>query len=195
MTDAQKYKFYFPAWTACVRANGWRKERGRVVLDGGASRNDELAKVLTFATQRALQAGRSLAVDDLRHGCHWLALGRDKSSADLTNADLDRVVNVFELLTDPDNLAVRLKFDAYLRGEDPGAIARVEYFIRRCPDAYVRALSAGKFGTRQWENLTISQKKQLSMTLANRKPAQPGQSDNGRSKMEDRTCDLENEPF
>ena len=197
MTDAQKFKFYFPAWTACVRANGWRKEKGRVVLHGGASvpasRNDELAKVIVFATQRALQAGRSLAVDDLRHGCHWLALGRDKSSADLTNADLDRVVNVFELLTDPDNLAVRLKFDAYLRGEDPGAIARVEYFIRRCPDAYVRALSHGKFGTRQWENLTVSQKKQLSMTLANRplRAANKGSA----AVLQPATADPDNEPF
>lgn len=191
MTAAQKFKFYFPAWTACVRANGWHKEKGRVILT--ESPTAELSKVIVFATQRALQAGRSLAVDDLRHGCHWLALGRDKSSADLTNADLDRVVNLFELLTDPDNLAVRVKFDAYGRGEDPGAIARVEYFIRRAPEAYVRVVSHGKFGTRDWENLTIAQKKQLSMTLAQRKPSGGGSRPPTSRPLV--SCESENCPF
>lgn len=177
MTEAQKFKFYFPAWTACVRANGWRKEKSRLVLDA-SKQCEELNKVLTFGTQRALTAGRSLTADDLRHGCHVLALGRDKSSEDLTNAELDRIVTLFQVLTDPDNLTSRLKWDAYERGEDPGAVQRVEYFIRRCPDAYVRAVSHGLFGTRQWESLTVKQKGRLSMTLANRRPKQPSRQGN-----------------
>lgn len=174
MTDAQKFRFYFPAWQAVVRAYGWRKSKGRLVTaDTAPSAGEELTRVQVLATQRALQAGRSLTVEDLRHGAHIVALGRDKSSADLTNADLDRVVTLFAVLADPDNLAARLKWDAYLRGEDPGAVARVEYFIRRAPEAYVRAVSHGRFGTRQWEALTVAQKRLLSMTLANRKPQLP----------------------
>ncbi len=214
MTEAQKFHFYFPAWTACVKANGWRKEKGRLQLSGQQAEvgdqtsdfrpptSEELAKVLTFATQRALTAGRSLTVDDLRHGCHVLALGRDKSSEDLTNTEVDRVVCLFKLLADPDDLTARLAWDAYERGEDPGAVKRVEYFIRKCPDAYVRAVSHGLFGTRTWENLTVAQKRRLSMTLANRKPAVSSQ----RSEASHPTSDLcpqtaghvpdpDNEPF
>ena len=171
MTDAQKFKFYFPAWTACVKANGWRKTKGRLVLSLESKvPSPELAKMLVFAQQRATMARRGMEVDDLRHACHLLALGKDKSSNDLTNPELDRVVTLFQVLTDPDNLTARLKWDAYERGEDPGAVTRVEYFIRRCPDSYVRAISAARFGTRDWENLTVKQKGLLSMTLANRRP-------------------------
>jgi hypothetical protein len=174
MTAAQKFKFYFPAWTACVRANSWRKERGRLVghnlQPATGNLQPELAKVFTFATQRALQAGRSLAVDDLRHGCHLVALGRDKSSADLTNAEVDKVVTLFHLLANPDDLDARLGWDAYARGEDPGAVRRLEWFIvKSAPEAYIRSVSADKFGTRQWEQLTLPQKKHLAMTLANRR--------------------------
>lgn len=170
MTDAQKFHFYFPAWNACVKANGWRKVKGRLQIAECEMRSAELNQVLVFAEQRATMALRGLSTDDLRHGCHIVALGKDKSSADLTNAEVDRVVTLFQLLTDPDDLTARLAWDAYQRGEDPGAVKRVEYFIRRCPEAYVRAVSADKFGTRQWENLTVKQKGLLSMTLANRKP-------------------------
>jgi hypothetical protein len=170
MTDAQKFHFYFPAWTACVKANGWRKVKGRLDLNSQPStlNSPELTKVMTFAEQRAAMARRGLEIDDLRHGAHWLALGKDKSSQDLTNAEVDRVVTLFKLLANPLDLNARLAWDAYERGEDPGAVKRVEYFIRRCPDAYVRAVSADKFGTRAWENLTVKQKGLLSMTLSNR---------------------------
>jgi hypothetical protein len=171
MTDSQKKFFYFPAWNACVQANGWRMAKGRLVVKAEARmQNAELNHVFTFAEQRAMMARRGLTKDDLRHGCHLLALGRDKSSNDLTNADLDHVVTLFRLLTNPLDLNARLAWDAYARGEDPGAVKRVEYFIRRCPEAYVRAIAADKFGTRNWENLTVKQKGLLSMTLANRRP-------------------------
>lgn len=181
MTEAQKFHFYFPAWNACVRAHGWRKEKGRLVGAGLSTLDprpstEELAKVLTFAHQRAITAGRSVTTEDLRHAAHIVALGRDKSSADLTNAEVDRVVTLFKLLADPDNLSVRLDWDAYLRGEDPGSVKRVEFYIRKCPEAYVRSLSASLFGTRIWENLTVKQKARLSMTLANRRPKQVGTS-------------------
>lgn len=172
MTDRQKFRFYFPAWNACVKANGWRKVKGRLVLEH-SHQTEEMARVLIFGQQRAKMARRGLTVDDLRHGAHLLALGQDKSSEDLTNAEVDRVVTLFHLLTEPDNLTSRLAWDAYTRGEDPGAVKRVEYFIRRCPEAYVRAVSADKFGTRAWENLPIAAKKQLSMTLKNRRPKAP----------------------
>jgi hypothetical protein len=190
VTPAQKFKFYFPAWTAAVRANGWHMEHGRLTgsgitrwgeatdepARGDAHPTTELAAVIGFARSLAAAAHRGLKVDDLRHGAHVLALGRDKSSAQLTNTELDRVVALFRLLAAPEDLAAIIAWDAYQRGEDPGALTRVEYFIRRCPEAYVRSVCHGRFGTRNWESLTIAQKKLLGMTLANRKPARGGAS-------------------
>lgn len=175
MTEAQKFRFYLPAWNALAKANGWRMANGRIMLDQTIE-TEEMAKVLIFAQQRATMARRGLMKEDIRHGCHILALGKDKSSMDLTNAEIDRVVTLFQYLGAPENLTFVMKWQAYLRGEDPGAVNRVEYFIRRCPDAYVRAVSADKFGTRNWENLTVKQKGLLSMTLANRRPQRPGRT-------------------
>lgn len=178
MTDAQKYKFYFPAWTACVAANNWRVSKKAVVLDESRL-TEEGRKVLTFARQRAaardgVTPGRPqpVTLDDLRHGAHWLALGKDKSSENLTNADVDRVVTLFRLLQDPDDLDARMKWDAFERGEDPGEVKRLDWSIRNAaPEAYARTVSAGLFGSRSWELLTVAQKRRLAMTLNERRKA------------------------
>ncbi|HOQ48170.1 MAG TPA: hypothetical protein PLH97_10995 [Verrucomicrobiota bacterium] len=178
MTNGQKYKFYFPAWNACCQANGWHTSDGFATVDESRL-SEEGRKVLTFARQRALMrdgvkllAAQPVKLDDLRHGAHWVALGRDKSSEDLTNAEVDRVVALFQVLTDPDDLGARLKWDAYLRGEDPGEVKRLDWSIRHAaPDAYVRTIAADKFGTRAWEHLNVNQKRQLAITLTERRRA------------------------
>lgn len=129
----------------------------------------ELQKVLALARQRAAGEHRGLKLDDLRHAVHILCLGRDKSSDALTPSETDRVVAMFRLIQDPEDLDARLQVDAYARGEDPGALRRVEYVIRTsAPDAYVRAIAAARFGTRHWEELKPGQKSQLAMTLKER---------------------------
>lgn len=55
MTESQKFRFYFPAWSRCVRANGWHMVKGRLQLDA-ARLNEEGGKVLALATQRAAVA-------------------------------------------------------------------------------------------------------------------------------------------
>lgn len=175
MTDAQKFRFYFPAWNDCVRANNWRVENKFVVIDNSRL-TAEGRVVLTFAQQRATMRdgatpGRPqpVTMDDLRHGAHWLALGRDKSSEHLNNAEVDRVVALFRLLQDPDDLGARMKWDAFQRGEDPGEVKRLDYAITHAaPDGYVRKISEDKFGSRQWEWLTVAQKRQLLVTLKER---------------------------
>jgi hypothetical protein len=169
MTKAQKFRFYFPAWTACCRANGWKMSQGRLLYDA-SSLTDEGRKVLAFAMQRAVMEHRPVTVDDLRHGAHIVAIGRDKSSEHLANDEVDRVVALFQVLTDPEDLGYRMKWDAYARGENPGVVKRLDWSIRHAaPDAYVRAIAHGKFGTRAWENLTVGQKQHLAMTLAQRR--------------------------
>lgn len=169
MTDAQKFGFYFPAWRQAVLANEWRMEKKRLVIAEDRL-TEEGRKVVVFGRQRAAQENRGPTIEDLRHGAHILALGRDKSSEDLNNAEVDRVVTLFRLLADPEDLAARLKWDAYQRGEDPGSVKRIEWFIEHAaPEEYVRAIAADKYGTRTWENLTLGQKRSLAMTLAARK--------------------------
>jgi hypothetical protein len=179
MTLNQKFKFYFPAWNDCCQANSWRMEKKRLVIDESRI-TEEGRKVLTLARQRAQMANRPTAVDDMRHGAHILALGRDKSSEHLTNAEVDRVVTLFRLLQDPEDLDAVMKWQSYQRGEDPGEIKRLDYAIgHAAPDAYVRQICADRFGTRMWEDLEKSQKRQLAMTLKERnksfrKPMQRG---------------------
>lgn len=169
MTNAQKFKFYFPAWTACTRANGWRMSKGILRFDP-QQLTEESSKVMTFARQRAVMEKRPMTVDDLRHGAHWLALGKDKSSEHLTNAELDRVVALFRLLTAPEDLGARMTQDAYDRGEDPGAVQRLDYFIRTsAPDAYVRKVSLDMCHTRDWEDLAVGQKQTLARALSQRR--------------------------
>jgi hypothetical protein len=179
MTDAQKFKIYFPAWNACCRANAWSMRGGMVQFDGSRL-SEEGAKVMTFARQRAVMQHRPMTLNDIRHGVHWIALGRDKSSSHLTNAELDRVVSLLRLLSDPDDLSARMRWDAYARGEDPGAVTRLDYFIRTAaPDAYVRKMALDMCGTRTWEDLGMAQKQVLSRALSQRRktfqrPMAPG---------------------
>ena len=169
MTPAQKFRLYFPAWHAVVKANGWHMEQRRLVIDGDRL-GEEGRQVVAAARQRAACEFRGPVRDDLRHGAHVVALGGDKSSADLTNDELDRVLTLFALLADPQDLAARLRWDAYLRGENPGAQERTDWFIQHAaPGAYARAIAADKFGTRQWENLDLGRKKNLAITLARRR--------------------------
>lgn len=165
MTDKQKFKFYFPAWRNCCLANEWHMVKGR--LDFNPERlTDEGRKVMTFARQRAVTEKRGITLDDMRHGAHWLALGKDKSSAHLNNAEVDRVVCLFRVLQDPDDLDSRIKWEAYERGEDPGAVNRLDYIIKTIPDALARKISQDMIGTRMWEWATAQQKQILARRIA-----------------------------
>ena len=60
-------------------------------------------KVLTTAEVLAHGHHRSVTADDLRRGCNVVATGKI-SSGDLDNKQTNRVVALFKLLTDPDDL-------------------------------------------------------------------------------------------
>lgn len=178
MTDAQKFHFYFPAWNACVKANGWRKVKGRLVGNGLEPSTldlrpstDELAKVLIFAQQRATMDLRGLAVEDIRHGAHILALGKDKSSEHLTDDDLDRCVCLFNVLADPLFLGTedkfgRVQWDAYQRGENPGAERRINWMIRSIPEALARKIAVDMIHTRNWESADIEHRRILARRIS-----------------------------
>jgi len=170
MTEAQKFKFYFPAWNRCVRANGWFTQAGAAVVDE-ARLNEEGRKVLTLARQIGAARQHRPTIDHLRHAAHIVALGRDKSSEHLTNAEVDKVVCLFNLLANPNNLTAITQWHAYQRGEDPGAVKRQKYFIHsRAPEAVLRKLTfdltSGR--TRDPEALDDNERKALARLLAQR---------------------------
>lgn len=177
MTDKQKFKLYFPLWRQACEANGWERAESRRQRVGNETGSEWVSKVETFARQLAKSrdqgaAEQGVTVDDLRHGAHICALGRDKSSKDFTNGDLDRVVSLFRLLIEPTDL------DASMNLADPerGQAARIKHFIKHAaPFAYTDAICRGKFrGSYEspfWEDLPMWALKDLARTLAERKKA------------------------
>ncbi len=109
MTERQAKALYWPAWGKVAWLHGWRLEQRRLAgprLEswGGPETTAVYLRVWQHADSAALRHCRAPLPDDLRHGVHVAALGRDKSSADLTNIELDRVLCVLRLLADPDDL-------------------------------------------------------------------------------------------
>ena len=161
MTEAQRKRFYFPAWRAACRANGWRLERGRLVADA-ARLGVEGRAVLNFAWQRASREHRAPGLDDLRHGAHLYALGCDKRSAELAHREVDRIVTLFRLLADPDDLGARLAWEAPERAERDGL---VRYLQTLAPEAVIRAIARNAWDTTDWERRELSDLKWLVRTL------------------------------
>lgn len=169
MTERQQKRFYFPNWNAAFNAN-WRREKSRVLAVENRIESEWVRKVETLAQQLALQQHRAPVADDLRHACHVVAISRDKSSHDLSNAELDRVVTLFKLLANPDDL------DAVMSWQHPenAERKRLVYAIKTAaPHAYIddicRDMFAPIYEPPFWEDLPIASLRHLSVTLKHRK--------------------------
>jgi hypothetical protein len=177
MTKAQQTRFYFPAWNRCAAANHWLIRAGRLVgkrleTHGGPQSTNLYHQVWTAAQARAADHHRAVIPDDLRHACHQVALGHDKPSADLTNKEVDRVVTLFAILQDPDNLDAQIDWDH----PDEAARKRLVHSIGNlAPFPYIDQICRDKFGaaytTPFWEDLSIAHLRQLHLTLRGRHPA------------------------
>lgn len=106
----------------------------------------------------ARHQGHSAVVPDhLRHACHYVALGKDKSSDNLTNAELDQVLAVFRLMADPDDLKSIIDRDHPEHAER----RRLVVLCRRQPEARILAIAsnlktwAGQWEPPFWENIPI----------------------------------------
>jgi hypothetical protein len=198
MTEAQQRKFYFPAWNRAAGRHDWVMRGGRLVgkrLDvfGLAQVNGLYQRVWAAAAERALQGHRGVTAEDLRHGCHVVALGQDKGSGDLTSGECDRVVCLFRLMADPDDL------DAQIAWEHPeeGEKKRLKWVIgQAAPEAYISAISKDRFGTIFWEtDLSAGQLRQLLMTLKGRQRKWSGKGRGGVSSVKGQVSDGEENPF
>jgi hypothetical protein len=170
MTEPQKFKYFMPAWNACVKANGWCTREGAAVVD--VSRlNEEGRQVFAIARQMAIVEGRQPTLRDVRRACYVRCIKRNKDTDSLNNNEQDHIVALFKLLTDPDDLAARATWDAYERGENPGNKVRRKWFIKsRAPEATLRHitqdLTSGR--TKDHESLSEGEEKNLARLLAQR---------------------------
>ena len=142
MTPAQ-HKKYIRDWGACTKANGWCMKQGRLVLDE-AKLNEHGRKVLAAATAIAAAQHRAPVLEDLRHGVHVVALGRDKSSKVMKNAECDAVFALLALLVNDCDL----KAGADLADPDRGERLRMLVYISRLkiPEAIILNVCRKSFG-------------------------------------------------
>jgi hypothetical protein len=120
------------------------------------------AKVREMADHMAVRAGCAVTAETLRHACHVVALGREKSSKVLTNAELDRVLLVFKLVINGDDLASAIAWEQ----PDQGQVKRLTWSIRNtAPEALIVHVCKDKFGKGDWWNLGTTELRQLLMTL------------------------------
>lgn len=174
MTERQLKFFYFPAWGRCADANDWRMEKGRMRAERSTDRGtgataDLFAKVWSVAEQLAGAEHRAVKPDDLRRGCHVVAIQRNKSSKDLTNNEVERVVALFRVLTDPDNLDFVMDWEHPDRATQRNLVAAIK---RKAEEAYICKIAGDKFRGQfeypYWEDLKIWQLRQLAVTLNER---------------------------
>lgn len=171
MTAAQHKFFYLKHWSPCARACQWNTQAGI----WGPGRNavspedaQRLAQVTAHAAAFARAQHRGPKPDDFRHACHILALGKNKSSLDLNNDEVERIVCLFRVLTRPDDL------NAIMDWADPARAKKrnlIEAAKLKAPEAYITTISRDQFHTSVLEDLNIRQLQSLCFTLNQRKAA------------------------
>lgn len=172
MTRNAQIKFYFPHWQDACDANQWHMARGRFTATrdpkfGHAETNRLYNQVWDAAETIARQQARALVADDLRHACHIVALGKDYSSHQLTVAQTNRVVRLFDILKDPDNIAA---VNAYLHPELDVRRDLVRWIRNLAPEAYILEL-AQMFSAFQypfWEDLPEDNLRSLARLIRKR---------------------------
>jgi hypothetical protein len=94
-----------------------------------------------------------------RHRIHMEELGADKSSANLSNTDLDKVLAGFRAISRPDDL------EGQIRQQDQPRI-RLIYAIEKLglEDAYLDSLAATLYAGGPWRHLVDRDLEHLRMT-------------------------------
>jgi hypothetical protein len=175
MTPAQRARYYFPAWNAAAKIHGWTVHQVHSVhrqdTFGAAETNQIYQDIWHLAEEHARLNDRPLHPDDFRYACHFVVTGRYRSSNDLTNAQVERVVALFRLLTDLDDLGAMLAWNS----PDQARRKRMLWWIRHnCVESYVVEICRSKFGPDDPAALNDAQLTQLHMTLKNRPAARLG---------------------
>lgn len=177
MTEKQQKKFYFPAWRRCAEVNDWVMAGSRLQADLVAQRRQfegwpeparsAALKLLDYAEALAQQEHRGVTATDLRHGCNLVVTqGREHHSEPLTNQETNRVVVLFQLLQDPDNL------DAVMEWENPDLADKrsLVSYIRKCaPEGTLVAIWRNAYGNIFWEDGDLQQLRWLLKQVKGRR--------------------------
>lgn len=169
MTEKQE-KLYWRLWWRVCHVNDWRFLKGRIAAEAQRDTSEHHLAVWKCAADLARANQRSVTADDLRHGCHVHAIGRDKRHLDLhpTN-ECSRVFTLFKLLIEPEDL------DAVMDWQDPDRDEKRRLVVgikRMAPFAYIDSICRDKFDNYQspfYEDLDLSQLRQLRVTLESRR--------------------------
>ena len=166
MTSAQNSK-YWRRWSVIATALHWRMIKGRLHPEADATRHSspQHAAVWSAAERRAAQRACAVTADDLRHGCHVVALQRDKSHGDFTNRDFDALLNLWGdertitgLLLEPLDLA------GEINTANPALKIRerqLHWLRTQCLGGYAMTESERMFGTKNWEALPAADLERL----------------------------------
>jgi hypothetical protein len=153
LTDFQDKK-YWRRWAACCRANNWKMVKGRLHPEACLDNSEPHRKVVAAARQLAAEQAVGLTPDHLRHACHIVALGRDKSHTKFSNKEFDAVLNYWGderairgLLIVPEDLA------SEIHRSNPALKTRERQLVflnEDCIGAYVAKECDRMFGTKDW---------------------------------------------
>jgi len=163
MTPAQLKSLYFPAWNRAFRAV-WYLDSKLIQRHQSHDDNPWADQVETAGNAIARKAHIPLSQEHLRHGAHLVAFGRDISSKSLTNKQLDKVLALFALLTDPNDISASIAWDDKSTHNRDRVLASLTHF----PENYIRQISLDKFHRYDWTQLTTLQCVQLLMTVSQR---------------------------
>jgi hypothetical protein len=161
MTYSQRAHWFFPSWQRAFRAN-WFRDRGCILPLESRPESEWLQQVEAAARDLAFHQHRAETEEIYRHACAVVALGRNISSQDMTNDQLDLVECLFRLLTNP------LDLEAVLDWQNPDRMASrrlIGGIERMKPDAYVATMSSNIYGSREWRLLSVPQLRNLSKLL------------------------------
>lgn len=167
MTPAQT-NAYWRLWGGVCRANRWTTVAGAIHPSAVLEATPIHGAVWEAAEALAKRSAGAITADTMRHACHIVALGRDKSSKTIGNgAEATRLFALLRLLVNPDDLQARMDFD----DRDADTRRRLLWRLSRtgAPEAYIRKIVADKFGTSaDPRTLPLDQLQQLITTLSNR---------------------------
>jgi hypothetical protein len=156
MTPAQESK-HWHEWKAVVDANHWKTIKSRLVDEALITRDhsDVHRKVWIYALQLAMAANRAVTPNDLRHGSVIAALGTDKSHTEFTTGEFTKVLALWAVLCDPDNLDARMNHDDPKIGERRGLVKGILKMLDRqgYGEGYVIAITKSKHDTTKWRDL------------------------------------------
>ena len=155
MSPSQTNK-YWRRWSHVQTFNRWKWIKNRLVEEAIKDAGPHHEAVWRLAGQLANQNCRAITANDLRHGCHVHAFGRDISHDDLSNPQFDRLLLLWGderstrgLLIDPLELSAQILWD---NPEQAKRASLIKSINALADHEYICAITQDIWGTIWWED-------------------------------------------